>query len=107
MSEIIAKSTISESLNGVLQKKIYESMQVIDTSIPAYSRTIILKESPIKNFDEKFSYVRIDASEPIDVIFDGKLHSVKLFEILVGQPKSLSLKYHGDTEISINLVVGA
>lgn len=107
MSEILIKSSVSESSNGAIGKPIAATTKIVTLAAPAYDRSILIKkELPFKNFDEKYSYVRIEAPEAIEVIFDGKSFTAPYFEIVVAQPKSLTIKYHGDTEVMVNVILG-
>lgn len=108
MSEVLIKTAAFDSANGAIVRQIVASSRIVTLTTPAYSRTIILKkENPVKNFDDKYSYVRIDAQEPVEVIFDGKSFITGFFEIVVAQAKSLTIKYHGNTEIAFTAVLGA
>lgn len=107
MSEILIKNSASESSNGAIVKQIASVTKVVTLSAPAYDRPILIKKAlPVRHFDEKYSYVRIDAPEPVEVIFDGKSFATPYFEIVVAQPKSLTIKYLGDTEVMVNVILG-
>lgn len=108
MSEILIKNNAYESSNAVITRGIREVIKAHALDAAPYYREIVLKkESPIKNVDDKLKYVRIDAPEDVEIIFDGRSHHASYFEIMVSQPKNLSIKYHGETQVMIALVGGA
>jgi len=107
MSEVLVKSAAFESGNGAIIKQIAEISKVVTLSLPAYSRTVKLsKLLPIKSFDESFVYVRVESPETIEIDFGGKSFLASYFEIVASQAKRLSIKYLGNTEITVSVVLG-
>lgn len=107
MSEVLIKNSVHESKNSAIIRLVREAnITLLLDAAPFYRQLVIKKERPIKNFDDKLKYVRIEASEEVEIIFDDKSQIATYFEIMVSQPKNLTIKYHGTSQVLIELVGG-
>lgn len=107
MSEVLIKNQVFQSKNAVSQKMLHNSIVVLPLDAAPFFREIALtKAYPVKNFDESFRYVRIDSPEPVEVIYDSRSQRVRYFEIMADEPKKITIKYHGETQVVIGFVGG-
>lgn len=107
MSEVLSKSTVYKSENARPISELSSTVRAYPLSAQPFVRDVLIGTSkPIRNFDEQCRYIRVQCEDYVTVIFDGKSHMVKLLEIYVDSPKSLTLKNHNEKAISVNFVGG-